>query len=157
MDQQNHRACTRSSPQLMVENLRKWQEGPQQITRLVQDGSPQLMVENPGKWWEGPHWFLRITNKTAPSGATKLILKKENTNYFFYYCFLSLIPSILFCFVSSIMGVDLYTSFQKCCCFWLENRGSTYTRIDLYRENTVLHVKNKGSNLSKPFSYMYII
>ena len=49
MDQQNHRACTRPFPQLMVENLRKWQEGPQQITRLVQDGSPQLMVENPGK------------------------------------------------------------------------------------------------------------
>ena len=30
------------------------------------------------------------------------------------------------------MGVDLYTSFQKYCCFWLEKRGSTYTRINLY-------------------------
>ena len=60
-------------PQLMVENPRKWREGPQQITRLVQDGPPQLMVENPnpGKWQEGPHWFLRTTNKTAPLGATK--------------------------------------------------------------------------------------
>ena len=71
MDRQNHKACTRSSPQLMVENLGKWQEGPQQITRLVQDGPPQLMVENPGKWQEGPHWFLRTTNKTAPLQATK--------------------------------------------------------------------------------------
>ena len=61
------------------------------------------------------------------------ILKRENTNHFcFYYCFLSLILSILFCFVSSIMGVDLYTSFSKYRCFWLEKRGSTYTRIDLY-------------------------
>ena len=59
-------------------------------------------------------------------------IEKENTNRFFNYCFLSLIPSILFCFVSSIMGVDLYTSFQKYHCFWLENWGSTYTRIDLY-------------------------
>ena len=97
MDQQNHKACTRSSPQLMVENLGKWRERPQQITRLVQDGPPQLMVknpgkwregppqitrlaqdgppqlmvENPGKWREGPHWFLRTTNKMAPLGATK--------------------------------------------------------------------------------------
>ena len=46
-------------------------EGPQEITRLVQDGPPQLMVENPGKWREGPHWFLRTTNKTAPLVATK--------------------------------------------------------------------------------------
>ena len=30
------------------------------------------------------------------------------------------------------MGVDLYTSLQKYHCFWLEKRGSTYTRIDLY-------------------------
>ena len=30
------------------------------------------------------------------------------------------------------MGVDLYTSFQKYSCFWLEKRGSTYTQIDLY-------------------------
>ena len=71
MDQQNHKACTRSSPQLMVENPGKWREGPQQITRLVQDGPPQLMVENLGKWREGPHWFLRTTNKIAPLGATK--------------------------------------------------------------------------------------
>ena len=63
MDQQNHKACTRSSPQLMVENPGKWRKGPQQITRLVQDGPPQLMVENTGKWREGPHWFLRTTNK----------------------------------------------------------------------------------------------
>ena len=39
---------------------------------------------------------------------------------------------VLFCFVSSIMGVDLYTSFQKYHCYWLEKRASTYTRIDLY-------------------------
>ena len=39
---------------------------------------------------------------------------------------------ILFCFVSSIRGVDLYTSFQKYRCFWLEKQGSTYTRINLY-------------------------
>ena len=71
MDQQNHKACTRSSLQLMVENLGKWREGPQQITRLVQDGPPQLMVENPGKWQKEPHWFLRTTNKMAPLGATK--------------------------------------------------------------------------------------
>ena len=71
MDQQNHKACTRSSPQLMVENLGKWQEGPQQITRFVQDGPPQLMVENPSRWREGPNWFLRTTNKMAPLGATK--------------------------------------------------------------------------------------
>ena len=187
MNQQNHKACTRSSsqlmvenpgnwreepqqitrllqdgiPQLMVENPGKWQEGPQQITRLVQDGLTQLMVENPGKWLEGPqqitrlvqdgppqlmvenpgkwreglHWFLRTTNKTAPLGATKYWGK--NTNHFFlYYCFLSLIPSILFCFVSPIMGVDLYTSFQKYRCFWLENGGrliheSTYTRENI--------------------------
>ena len=57
MDQQNHKACTRSSSQLMVENPGKWREGPQQITRLVQDGPPQLMMENLGKWREGPHWF----------------------------------------------------------------------------------------------------
>ena len=50
MDQQNHKACTRSSPQLMVENPGKWREGPQQITRFVQDGPSQLVVENPGKW-----------------------------------------------------------------------------------------------------------
>ena len=111
--------------QIMVENSWKWREGQQQITRLVQDGPTQLMVENPGKRWEGPHWFLRTTNKTN--------IEKENTNhFFFYYCFLSLFPSILFCFVSSIMGVNLYTSFQKYCCFWLEKRGSTYTLIDLY-------------------------
>ena len=30
-DQQNHKACTRSSPQLMVENPGKWREGPRQI------------------------------------------------------------------------------------------------------------------------------
>ena len=29
------------------------------------------------------------------------------------------------------MEVDLYTSFQKYSWFWLEKRGSTYTRIDL--------------------------
>ena len=40
---------------------------------------------------------------------------------------------ILFCFVSSIMGVDLYMSFKKYCCFWLKKRGWTYTH-----ENTVL-------------------
>ena len=93
----------------MVENLRKWQEGPQQITRLVQDGSPQLMVENPGKWWEGPHWFLRITNKTAPSGATKLILKKKIpiTSFIIVCC-----PwFLLFCFV-----------------LYHQSWGSTYTR-----------------------------
>ena len=39
---------------------------------------------------------------------------------------------ILFCFVSSIMGVNLYMSFQNYRCFWLEKRGSTYTRIDFY-------------------------
>ena len=71
MDQQNYKACTRSSPQLTVENSGKWQEGPQQIRRLVQDGPPQLIVENPGKWREGPHWFLRNTKKMAPLGATK--------------------------------------------------------------------------------------
>ena len=54
----------------MVENPGKWQEGSQQITRLVQHGPPQLMVENLGKWREGSHWFLRTTNKTAPLGAT---------------------------------------------------------------------------------------
>ena len=69
--EQNHKACTRSSPQLMVENPGKWREGPQQITRLVQGGPPQLMVENLGKWREGPHWILRTTNKMAPLGATK--------------------------------------------------------------------------------------
>ena len=38
---------------------------------------------------------------------------------------------ILFCFVSSIKGVDLCVSFQKYR-FWLEKQGLTYTRIDLY-------------------------
>ena len=37
----------------------------------VQDGPPQLMVENLGKWRDGPHWFLRTTNKMAPLGTTK--------------------------------------------------------------------------------------
>ena len=55
----------------MVENLGKWREGPQQITKLVRDGPPQLMVENLCKWREGPHWFLRTTNKMAPLEATK--------------------------------------------------------------------------------------
>ena len=104
MDQQNHKACTRFSPQLMVENM--------------------------GKWRERPHWFLRTTNKMAPLEPPNI--EKENTNHFFFYCFLSLIPSILFCFVSSIMRVDLYTSFRKCRCFWIEKWGSTYTWIDLY-------------------------
>ena len=55
----------------MVENPRNLREGPQQITRLVQDAPPQLMVENLGKWQEGPHWFLRTTNKMAHLEATK--------------------------------------------------------------------------------------
>ena len=63
----------------MVENLGKWQEGPQQITRLVLDGPPQLMVENLGKWREGPHWFLRTTNKTASLGATKWVIPCQIT------------------------------------------------------------------------------
>ena len=38
------------------------------------------------------------------------------------------------------MVVDLYMNFQKCHCFWLEKRDSTYTRIDLLytRENMVV-------------------
>ena len=44
----------------MVENPGKWREGPQQITRLVQDGPPQLMVENPGKRQEGPQQITRL-------------------------------------------------------------------------------------------------
>ena len=59
-------------------------------------------------------------------------IEKENTNHFSFYCFLPLIPSILFCFVSSVTGVDLYTSFQKYRCFWFEKWWLTYTQIDLY-------------------------
>ena len=50
----SHKVYTRWSPQLMVENLGKWREVPQQTARLIQGGPPQLMVENQGKWQEGP-------------------------------------------------------------------------------------------------------
>ena len=50
---------------------------------------------------------------------------------------------ILFCFVSSVIGVNLYTSFQKYCCFWLEKQGSTYTR-----KNTV-----KGRTFANPAAH----
>ena len=101
MDQQNHKACTRSSPQLMVENLGKWREGPQQITRLVQDSPPQLMVENPGKWWEGPHWFLRTTNKTAPLGATKYWKRKyQSLLLLLFFLVLDSFYFVLFCIIN---------------------------------------------------------
>ena len=70
-DQQNHKACTKSSPQLTVENPGKWQEGPRQIARLVQDGPPQLMVENPGKWREGPQQITRLVQ----DGPTQLMVE----------------------------------------------------------------------------------
>ena len=53
------------------------------------------------------------------------VVRKKCTLYMGKY-------GILFCFVSSIMGVDLYMSFQNYCWFWLEKQGSTYTRINLY-------------------------
>ena len=145
----NHKACTRSSPQLMVENPGKWREGPQQITRLVQDGPPQLMVENPekwqegpqqitrfvqdgppqlmvenlGKWWEGPHWFLRTTNKTAPLGATKYWKRKYQ----------SLLLLLLFLVLDSFYFV-LFLYHQS----W----GSTYTRA--FKNIVVFGLKNGG-------------
>ena len=83
----------------------------------------------------------KIKNKTKKNTPN---IENENTNhFFFYFCFLSLIPSILFSFVSSIMGVDVYTSFQKYCCFWLEKRGSTYTRINLYVRKYGIHYTSK--------------
>ena len=50
-------------------------------------------------------------------------VRKKRTLYMGKY-------GILFCFVSSFMGVDLYMSFQKYRCFWLEKWGSTYTQIN---------------------------
>ena len=47
---------------------------------------------------------------------------------------------VLFCFVSSIMGVNLYTSFQKYLCFWLEKRGSTYTQENMVVQWAFLHL-----------------
>ena len=47
--------------------------------------------------------------------------------------------SILFCFVSSIMGVDLYTNFQKysIIVFGLKNGGRLIHELTYTRENTV--------------------
>ena len=99
------------------------------------------MAENPGKWWEGPHWFLRTTDKTTPLGATKYWKRKYQwLLLLLLFLVLDSFYFVLFCFVSSIIGVDLYTSFQKCHCFWLEKWDSTYTRIGLLytRENMVV-------------------
>ena len=139
-------------PQLMVENLGKWREGPQQITRLVQDGPPQLMVENPnpGKWQEGPHLFLRTTNKTAPLGATKYWKRKYQSLLLLLFLVLDSFYFVFFCFVSSIMGVNLSTSFQKYRCFWLEKHGSTYTRentVFLSQGGTFLGSKIRGPSI----------
>ena len=49
------------------------------------------------------------------------------------------------------MGVDLYSSFQKYNCFWLEKQGSTYTRIDLYtRKYDTSNCCTLKSFVSKP-------
>ena len=139
MDQQNHKACTRSSPQLMVENPGKWWEGPQQLTRLVQGGPPQLMVENLGKWQEGPHWFLRTTNKTAPLGATKILKKKIPITSSFIV--VSCPWFLLFCFV-----------------LYHQSWGSTYTWA--FKNIVVFNLKT-GVNLyinrliNEKIRYMY--
>ena len=81
-----------------------------------------------GKIARGTTLFFKNHQQNGSFRSHQILKKKIPITSFI--CFLSLIPSILFCFVSSIMGVDLYMSFQKYC-FWLEKRGSTYTRIDL--------------------------
>ena len=160
MDQQSHKAWTRSSPQLMVENPAKWREGPQQITRLVQDGPPQLMVENPGKWkegpqqitrlvqdgppqlmvenpgkWqEGPHWFLRTTNKTAPLGATKYWKRKfQSLLLLLLFLVLDSFYFVLFCIINH--GGQLIHERSKISLFLAWKMG-----VDLYT-NRFIHEK----------------
>ena len=124
----------------MVENPWKWQEGPQQITRLVQDGPLQLMVENPGKWREGPQWFLRTTNKTAPLGATKYWKRNYQSLQSSFIIIVSCPWFLLFCFVLYYQswGSTYTRAFKNIVVFGLKNGGrltheSTYTR-----ENTVI-------------------
>ena len=90
---------------------------------------------------------VKLKQKTKRTPNTE----KESTNhFFFYYCFLSLTPSILFCFVLLIMGVNLYMSFQKYYCFWLEKRGLTYTNR-LFHEN--MYVKCSSIDQGTPKTY----
>ena len=71
----NHKACTRQSP--------------------------QLMVENPGKWQEGPHWFLRTMNKTAPLGATKYWKRKyQSLLLLLFFLVLDFFYFVLFCIIN---------------------------------------------------------
>ena len=121
--QQITRLVQDGPPQLMVANSGKWQEGPQQITRLVQEGPPQLMVENPGKWRERPHWILRTTNKTAPLGAPKYWKRKYQSLLLLLFLALDSFYFVLFCFVLSIMG--------------LKNRGRLIHKSTYAWENTV--------------------
>ena len=102
----NHKACTR------------W--------------SPQLMVENSGyKWQEGPHWLLRTTNKTAPLEATKYWKRKyQSLLLLLLLVVLNSFYFVLFCSINH--GGRLIHKLSKYRCFWLERRGSTSTQIDLY-------------------------
>ena len=120
----------------MVENPGKWREGPQQITRLVQDGSPQLIVENPGKWREGPHWFLRTTNKTAPLGATKYWKRKHQSlqSSFIVSCpWLRDFYFVSFCIINH--ESRLIHELWKILLFWVWKMG-----VDLY-SNQLIHTK----------------
>ena len=134
----------------MVENPGKLREGPQQITRLVQDGPPQLMVENLGKWQEGPHWFLRTTNKMAPLGATKYWKKKiPITSFIIVSC-----PwFLLFCFVLYHQSWRLtYTqTFKNIVVFGLKNGGRLIHELTYTRENMVVPVTRFIHVTDSPF------
>ena len=142
----------------MVENLEKWREGPQQITRLVQDGPPQLMVENLGKCQEGPHCFLRTTNKTAPLGATKIILKNKIpiTFSFIIVFVLDSFYFVLFCIINH-GGRLIHELSKNIIVSGLKNGGRLIhekygTRFILLKKKQ--NRKKKFKDLKRSFRYM---